>query len=98
MRFLQNVQYIICISTIVLFLQILTFTDAGMQNFASANPRHQFAHPLTVAVDALVRPVAGDARVELAVADVALEAVLVVDLPLAEHLQTPTEEEEECFL
>ena len=52
-----------------------------------------FAQPLakntverTVAVDSPVRPVAGDPGVELAVADVALEAVLVVDLPLAEHL------------
>ena len=61
-----------------------------MQLFAGANPRRLHAQPLaqllTVAVDALVRPVAGDAGVELAVADVALEAVLVIDLPLAEHL------------
>ena len=47
-------------------------------------------HPtsLTVAVDSPVRPVAGDPGVELAVADVAFEAVLVIDLTLAEHLKT----------
>ena len=47
-------------------------------------------HPtsLTVAVDSPVWAVAGDPGVELAVADVALEAVLVVDLTLAEHLKT----------
>ena len=59
--------------------------------------QNHFRTERTVAVDAPVRPVAGDPGVELAVADVALEAVLVVDLSLAEHLIAVNGERERGF-
>lgn len=45
---------------------------------------------LTVAVDVLVGPVAGDPGVQLAVAHPTLEALLVVHPTLAEHLSIVT--------